>query len=1100
MSKKQWLALLLLFLTYLTLGATIFYFIESNYENKKIEEEKNERTMIFKLLQKHYVPAVDHNETEILQKLTDYCGKSVYNYSENEVTIRRWDYYNSFYFAYTVVSTIGYGNLAPTNTLSRILMIFYALIGIPMNGILLTQLGEFFSHVFIKAYQKYKSYKQRQSSTDHPCKKSISPETRKIMRLAVQIFLYLTPGFIVFIFFPAILFSFYEKWTYDESVYYAFVTLTTIGFGDLVAGQDNTKGSGPFFMLYKIFLICWISFGLGYIVMIMTFIARGMRSKKITRLEHKLAMNLKLTQSKIWNEFNKEVNYLRRVFNELQLSKVKRVYVDEYESEEPPAKFPRSNSFPNLRDLTIGGYVDIPHPRRRANSEVVPVDELTRVVSETDLQRIDKNATFAAHAIVQPAELLARLVNILGYIPPRDDFECDQTEEQVDAQNETQHSKLIDQDPANNVSHWTIGGEKFPFSKPRSRAASEIRLHTTKDDSIQRNIEWTWSGVASTKLQEMMKDNDTTISSKDNLNKPYKKFASLALPLTASKNLFPKWRKQFANKRSSDVGFNTRNTEKAVEITDENEKSNQQNNSIGPLPSYLDKRHDSISRRLHYYTHTGGNLPNYLENNNILEETSLAEFLRALTALHARVGTVPDDYVKPKRKLGTACLSPPKLPSLFTLFSNAPGSVSANQSNQNTITGAQSSRRMSLKLSTDNYSGSNTPTSYVRKGSVPVKPRRFSLRPVATPVSPPTPPDLGSPRLSLRLSQRMDGRHLQESVSLEPFISVSSKESLVNMEGPPGISLPIQQPSNNQRFSIRPAQLSSQPNPTSILSTPSPLHTPKPLPKWKAGMLQRQITQMNLRRRARAFSLSDVHSDKREKITPPLSPLAIDNIKTIDVSKPNSPKTVTIMSPAEEINMTSKNELQDSMAVPSSSRDNQISWKDQEGIISPINPFVFEISNEPPTEFNESMILSMHKDEIYPQGNSIICEPIYKPLSSSTFEQKLIKLNDELDRTLQREMQETNVDAKEVSLKMEQKQNDTHIIDVTDNLNASTSGKFPESKKGKLSVSIDSYKPSLQMTIEKPTINPFEQYRAMTRASQKEEDTDLKEVKIEKLG
>lgn len=93
-----------------------------------------------------------------------------------------------------------------------------------------------------------------------------------------------------------------------------------------LAGQgryDYTKGSVAFFIMYKIFLICWISFGLGYIVMIMTFIARGMRSKKITRLEHKLAMNLKLTQSKIWNEFNKEVNYLRRVFNELQLSKVK---------------------------------------------------------------------------------------------------------------------------------------------------------------------------------------------------------------------------------------------------------------------------------------------------------------------------------------------------------------------------------------------------------------------------------------------------------------------------------------------------------------------------------------------------------------------------------------------------------------------------------------------------------------------------------------------------------------------------------------------------------------------------------------------------------
>lgn len=46
MSKKQWLALLLLFLTYLMLGATIFYFIESYYENKKIKEDRDERIMI----------------------------------------------------------------------------------------------------------------------------------------------------------------------------------------------------------------------------------------------------------------------------------------------------------------------------------------------------------------------------------------------------------------------------------------------------------------------------------------------------------------------------------------------------------------------------------------------------------------------------------------------------------------------------------------------------------------------------------------------------------------------------------------------------------------------------------------------------------------------------------------------------------------------------------------------------------------------------------------------------------------------------------------------------------------------------------------------
>jgi len=353
--------------------------------------------------------------------------------------------------------------------------------------------------------------------------------------------------------------------------------------------------------------------------------------------------------------------------------------------------------------------------------------------------------------MVQPADLLARLVNILGYIPPQDDLDWeneDQTK-QANVQNDDQN-KPIDQGLANNIPQWKIGGEKFPFTKPRSRATSEVRLQTTKDDYTQQNVEWTWSGpVASKKLQELMKARDRTLS-KDSGNKPYKKFPSFALPITASKNFFPRWRRQSSNKKISEINSNMKNIEKV----DDSEKSNQQNNLISsPISSptsYLDERRDSISRKPYYYTHTGSNLSTYLEGNNLLEETSLADFLRALTALHARVG--PDDYVvKPKRKLGTACLSPPKLPSLFTLFSsNAPGSGSTTQSNQNTITEGsyQSNRRMSLKMLGN--SGSTTPTAYAKKENI-VKPRRFSLRPVITPVNPSTPTDYGSPRLSVSL-------------------------------------------------------------------------------------------------------------------------------------------------------------------------------------------------------------------------------------------------------------------------------------------------------------------------------------------------------------
>lgn len=114
-------------------------------------------------------------------------------------------------------------------------MMIYGLLGIPMNGILLSQLGEFFGHVFVRAHRKYKSYKKHQNDY---AKKLTPLETRKA-GLAAQIFMYLIPGFVMFIFFPAFLFSHYEGWTYDEAVYYAFVTLTTIGFGDYVAGQKK---------------------------------------------------------------------------------------------------------------------------------------------------------------------------------------------------------------------------------------------------------------------------------------------------------------------------------------------------------------------------------------------------------------------------------------------------------------------------------------------------------------------------------------------------------------------------------------------------------------------------------------------------------------------------------------------------------------------------------------------------------------------------------------------------------------------------------------------------------------------------------------------
>ncbi|XP_043285975.1 open rectifier potassium channel protein 1 [Venturia canescens] len=1163
MSKRQWMVLLMLFLTYLLLGASIFYHIESQIEIENVAKARQERIEINALLDGCYDgPEKPSKQHEILQRLSDYCGKSVYSYAANESDPLKWDFYNSFYFAYTVVSTIGYGNLAPTTMLSRILMIFYGVVGIPMNGILLAQLGEFFGLVFVRAHKKYKSYKQHSSQNEYSSKRT--PLEKRKAGLAMQILMYLIPGFVMFIFFPAFVFSHFEKWTYEEAVYYAFVTLTTIGFGDFVAGQDNTKGSGVLFILYKSFLIAWISFGLGYIVMIMTFIATGMRSKKIVRLEHKLAMNLKHTQSKIWNEFNKEVGYLRRVFNELQLSKVKPIYVDEYDYEAPAPKFQRSNSFPDLRDLAYGGLSipTPPHPRRRANSEVVPVEtSVARVVSETDLQRIDKNATFATHAMVQPAELLARLVNILGYIPPPPDDGNDEGEQSPEGDSGGvgvqgfSEKEILSSEKGWNNSKWKLGGDSSGLTTrtPRSRAASEVRLDPKFDPSIgQEKVEWTWSGPsASRKIQEIIKArrNGAKVAASGAVGSGGKesksKFPNLALPLSVPKTLLPRWIKQLSNKkensearsRNSVSGLDLEACDNETYLTQPPGSLNMGSGSAGFSTDY----DPSGSSSRPYFTHTGAaNLASSLEGSNLLEETSLADFLRALTALHTRVaGAVPEEYVKkPQRKMGTASLTPPKLPSLLSLFSPLPGSPAfASQSSPNTLASSNNpdGRRFSLRLAEN--SGNSTPA-HNRRSSFAhpaVKPRRrFSLRPVVTPLG--SSPLHGSPYLSGINPKDRSGPQTPPPVyNSEGFLVECPKDLLVEKEGAPGVSSPITSSIGVRRFSLRPAETTPQ-------GPQGPSALTKGLPRWRAGMLQRQINQIHLQSRVRAFSLSDVNTEgsrgEKSPTPPPISPL-VDGVRilggTKDQSSKSSQKTVTIVSPRSEEMLAPKS---DGSMLNSSDSDSPSSETHSDekrtsrsgapilGAISANNdPFAFfdddaspavatnafVFKSKPgtsgaPDDLNSRTIYqalqSVKSIETGPRSSDDSCATD-KTIGSGGFETPSKKQSISSCSTATTDTKSTSRRASPISIGAwtESRRNDDRK-----NSNVSQPGGFESvassSRKSstnknandKPRVSIDSYKPLMEVKIEKPSEDPFERYRATMKLASVDNES-LIEVK-----
>ncbi|XP_034078076.1 potassium channel subfamily K member 16-like isoform X2 [Gymnodraco acuticeps] len=211
--KVSWTAILTLaHFTYLLVGATIFQILER-------EAESNNRNH-FQLEKLHFLanytcldgPALE----KFVQVILDAWEKGV-NPSGNSTNPSNWDFSSSFFFAGTVVTTIGYGNLSPSTVSGQVFCVFYALCGIPLNLAFLKQLG--------KCLTIHLGRLERGMV-------SVVPHKQTVEALAVSLF-FIT-GSLLFLVIPPLLFSYVEGWSFGEGFYFTFITLSTIGFGDYV--------------------------------------------------------------------------------------------------------------------------------------------------------------------------------------------------------------------------------------------------------------------------------------------------------------------------------------------------------------------------------------------------------------------------------------------------------------------------------------------------------------------------------------------------------------------------------------------------------------------------------------------------------------------------------------------------------------------------------------------------------------------------------------------------------------------------------------------------------------------------------------------------
>ena len=120
----------------------------------------------------------------------------------------------------------GYGNLVPATFWGRAFCILFALVGIPLTVSVIASMG----HIFATAVSSLHARMKKHLPPGPVVLTRVNTATRRsltVVAAVVFLFLYLAAGAGLFMLWE-------EDWSFFESFYFCFITMTTIGFGDLV--------------------------------------------------------------------------------------------------------------------------------------------------------------------------------------------------------------------------------------------------------------------------------------------------------------------------------------------------------------------------------------------------------------------------------------------------------------------------------------------------------------------------------------------------------------------------------------------------------------------------------------------------------------------------------------------------------------------------------------------------------------------------------------------------------------------------------------------------------------------------------------------------
>lgn len=223
-------SLVLLSVLYVS-GILIFVRFERGAELQMYEDNRILYTSMKDLYSFH------HCEDEAFQNLS-FC-KNQANFGEtlrvyfNQHTnsmedLEQWTTLGTMFYITHLSTTIGYGSSHPNTPMGQLATVFFALFGIPIMGFTLAQVAQLNLKFAVFVLEKGSG-------------KRVDTVRQQIGLLWCLLVIYIVVG--------AGVYSYLEPWTFLQALYFCFVTLSTVGFGDFLPSSPVSKAFSIFYMI-----------------------------------------------------------------------------------------------------------------------------------------------------------------------------------------------------------------------------------------------------------------------------------------------------------------------------------------------------------------------------------------------------------------------------------------------------------------------------------------------------------------------------------------------------------------------------------------------------------------------------------------------------------------------------------------------------------------------------------------------------------------------------------------------------------------------------------------------------------------------------------